>query len=72
MKTVTLRGGSRCGIQVEVQSWQKLFYINKAITYAEHKNLKIDEHMSWRVPEEVYNKDIRGNWVYDRTINYKP
>jgi len=72
MKTVKLIGGSRDGESIEIYPRQPLVYLRKRITMAEDAELKISETTSWKPPEEVYTRNDDGEFVYDRTVDYKP
>ena len=72
MKLVTLVGGTNDGQQVRVYSFQPSVYRMKRISVEEHAALAIDERMSWKPPEEVYEKNKDGDFVYSHTVHYKP
>lgn len=71
-RLVKLIGGTRDGETVEVQTWQPLVYMTKRISIADGDALDIDGVMKWKNPEEVYERNADGDFVYTRTVHYKP
>lgn len=71
-QTIVLIGGTRDGESVQVYQWQPLIYVTKRISFDEAQGLIIDEVKTWKSPEEVYIRNRDGDFVYDRTVNYKP
>jgi hypothetical protein len=72
MKTVSLIGGSWDGLQVQVESWRKVFTMAKTLSIEETQNLQIDGAIAWRSPEENYERKEDGNFHYRNTVTFKP
>lgn len=72
---ITLKGGSRDGEMVEILinsgRPQPVIHMAKRISIDESRGLAIDENVTWKSPEEVYEL-IDGEYVYKRTVYYKP
>lgn len=69
-------GGTHDGEIHEVPTFAPNWSLGKRISMEEHEALKIDEHVSWRYPEEVYIKvkytDGTIEYRYSHTVNFKP
>ena len=71
-KNVKLIGGTNDGRSVRVNTWQPLIYMPRRMSVEENAALMIDDVVSWKPPEEVYERNDLGEFVYTRTVHYKP
>lgn len=68
-----LIGGTNDGALVTVPGWQKIYCIRKKISWDELQRLRIDDVMSWKEPEEFYEREsAKEDFKYSKTVNYKP
>jgi hypothetical protein len=70
MPKITLKGGTHDGMVCEVNWWQDMLYMTKRITIEEASKLKITETVSWKPPEEVYQRVSKNVFEYARTVVY--
>lgn len=70
-----LKGGSHDGeavwVRVNNGRRQPVLYLQKRISIADEKALRIDDRIAWKPPEEMYEL-LDGGYVYKRTVYYKP
>lgn len=70
-RLATLVGGSRNGEKHSVRPWQRILYLGKRLSLEEDLALKIDDAISWKAPDEVYEKWSDGSFRYSHTVDYK-
>lgn len=71
-KKVKLIGGSRDGESIKVKTWQVVLYMPIRLSIEEMRQLRIDDRMRWKTPEEVYLRGDTGDFTFNKTIHYKP
>lgn len=71
-KEIKLIGGSRDGESIKVKPWQVVLYMPIRLSLEEMRQLKIDDKVRWKIPEEVYIRGDDGDFTFNKTIHYKP
>lgn len=72
VQRVKLIGGTRGGETFDVYAYQPTVYLTKRISVTEDSGLKIDGAICWKSPEEVYERQEDGSFLYRETVQYKP
>lgn len=72
VECVRLVGGTRDGEMWDVYSYQPHVYLRKRQSLEDDIALEIDAAISWKTPEEVYERQPDGSFHYQRTVHYKP
>lgn len=72
VQRVKLIGGTRDGESFDVYSYQKSVYLTKRISTEDAAYLKINGVVCWKSPEEVYERQADGSFLYRETVHYKP
>ncbi len=72
VQRVKLVGGTRDGTLWDVYSYQSRIYLQKRHCWKDILALHINARISWKAPEEVYERQPDGRFQYQHTVHYKP